>query len=986
MRANSKKSPFSLLERVFIAAYRRKSKLAKRITTNKFLIKIKDKSIKPKSLTEEGNPSVLILSVGNSHLDSAWLWRKQDTREKKIQQTFGKAIEHLKVFSNFTFTANATAHYEWVFEDNPALFIKIKEMVEQGRWEFVGGDYVEMDCNLPCGESIIRQRLFGQRFYLKHFGKIADIAWYDDVFGWPCTLPQFLVKTGAKYFYTNKFCYSNESIKEVGDNFPFLHFLWRSPDGKSEVMLTWAKHKNGFWNQLKRFHEHSVKVRQGGNNVFDYTQSWEDMKSRIVQDKKEAIPLLMNAYGHGDGGLGPRTGEIMEQMFWEFSDFVRNGTTKQMFGLLEPYRANLPIWQDELYLENHQGTLTSVGMIKENNATFEVMMRISESLAILESIFHKDELERANIMKMLSNDWKKGLFLQFHDVLPGSSIIEVYRDAAEDFSEIFYGAGTIQEKILIDLSNNERLIEKKDVNNQILLYNPLAHSRWGLVVIPSNGFTAAVNYEGTPLATQLIKHDFHVPNRNLSLGIELPTGYDYLKHTDGLNQIFKHEAEDNNILLIYIPKNQPLQPFSLTTITLLQSAPSFKSMIEFGESDIHMQNSKIRIKINRKTGALYELSSISDLGRGKTWNYLSNPGIDIRMFVDAKTQFDAWNLDRNYKEKEVAIPPVKEVVILEDGPVRATIQIIYEKTQAGSTIKHNISFIREESVIYGEYLIDWQEEYKLLKIAVRSSFDSEELISGVPYGIQKRRIEPKTVFEKARFEFPSQQFNLLAGSTRNTDTEFSSLGLFSQSKYGTSCDNNRNLGASVYLSLLKAPHFEPYKEGVATLDDDEPRNDIVDQGFHRIPWCVKLFTSSESISDVIRFAREYNIPVISIKSNNKIKPISFVSLEPKNIELEWIKLQEEELKEASEFFYRPGPTETAIIARIVEYEGKEAIGKLNFNEKLSIKKVFEVDMLERVNNNGISNPTAKIEDKTIVFSMNPYEIKSLLIIFSNFLD
>ena len=985
MCANKKKTPFSFLERVFIAAYKRKSKIAKKITEKSFKVRIKDKEIKPKSLSEEAEPSVLIMSVGNSHLDSAWLWRKQDTREKKIQQTFSKAYEHLKVFSNFTFTANATVHYEWIMEDNPALFMKIKEMIEIGRWEFIGGDYVEMDCNLPCGESLIRQRLFGQRFYLKHFGKISDIAWYDDVFGWPCTLPQILVKTGAKYFYTNKFCYSNESIKEVGDNFPFLHFLWRAPDDKSEVLITWAKHKNSFWNQLKHFSEHSVQMKQGDNTVFNYEISWEEMKSHLNLDKKEIIPFLMNAYGHGDGGLGPRTGEIMEQMFWEFSEFVRNGSTKQMFALLEPYRNSLPIWKDELYLENHQGTLTSVGMVKENNASFEVMMRISESLAFLESIFNKQELDQSNIVKLLHSDWKKGLFLQFHDVLPGSSIIEVYRDAAEDYSEIFYGAGAIQEKILLDLSNLEHLIEKRDINNQIILFNPLAHSRYGLVVIPSNGFTGAVASDGTQLLTQLIKHDFHVPNRNVAIGIELPTGYDYLRHIDGINQMFKHEAEDNNLLLIYIPKALALKPLSITPISLLQSSVfQKKSMIEFGESEITMQNSNIKIKINRKTGAISELYSISEIKEGSPVNYLSEPGIDLRLFVDSKTQFDAWNIDRNYKEKEKQFPDVQEIIILEDGPLRATIQIVYNKTTAGSTFKQNISIIREDPIIFGALLIDLQEEYKLLKLAVRTSFPSEYLISGVPYGIQKRGFAPKTVFEKARFEFASQQFNLIQNSEKGH--EYSSIALFSQSKYGTSCDNNNNLGGSVYLSILKAPHFEPFKVGVASIDDDNPRHDVVDQGFHRVPWAIKLFKESETLIDVIRCARDYNIPIISSKTINKNKSISFLQLEPKNVELEWIKIQEEELKEASEFFYRPGPNETAIIARIVEYEGKSTQAKLTFNEVLKVKKAFEVDMLERIENAELENPTPKLENNALLFSMGPYEIKSLLITFVNILE
>ena len=258
--------------------------------------------------------------------------------------------------------------------------------------------------------------------------------------------------------------------------------------------------------------------------------------------------------------------------------------------------------------------------------------------------------------------------------------------------------------------------------------------------------------------------------------------------------------------------------------------------------------------------------------------------------------------------------------------------------------------------LFGECLVDWQEEYKLLKLAVRSSFKPEFLISGSPYGTQRRRIVPTNEFETARFEFAAQKYNLIKENDdlngldqkdSATKKEFSQIGLFSQSKYGTSCDNNRGNGASVYLSLLKAPHFEPYKQGVATIDNDEPRPDVVDQGFHRIPWSIKLFTQTETIVDVVNFANEYNTPIISCKSPNKIKNLSFLSVKPGNVRLEWMKLQEPIIKEVEDQFYRPGPTESAVVLRLVEYEGKDTECEIEFNE-LMVMKAFAVDMLERI--------------------------------------
>ena len=358
---------------------------------SKFFLKFFKKDIQLRmlnssiALQKDQTPHLNVISVGNSHLDSAWLWRKSDTREKKLFPTFSRAIYHIDKYPFFTYSANAVVYYEWVREDYPELFQEIKDAVRENRWEIVGGDWMEMDVNLPNGESLVRQRLIGQRFFLKEFQRVADIAWFDDVFGFCQSLPQILVKSGAKYFYTNKFCYNHYSIQfdeqspkyAGGEKFPFFHFLWQSPDG-SQILSSWVTHKNNFHKHLKQFIHHSRTVKEGIDNRFDYSMTWPEMDAKLSET---VIPYLLNTYGKGDGGMGPRPLEIITQFAWQTIGYVQIGLMKTFFEDLEPYRQQLPQWHDELYLENHQGTLTTVGMIKENNHTAEVMMQQAESLA-----------------------------------------------------------------------------------------------------------------------------------------------------------------------------------------------------------------------------------------------------------------------------------------------------------------------------------------------------------------------------------------------------------------------------------------------------------------------------------------------------------------------------------------------------------------------------------------------------------------------------
>jgi alpha-mannosidase len=381
--------------------------------------------------------SIKIASIGQSHIDAAWKWRKEDTRIKKITVTFDRALAHMNMYPDFTYTQNQVIYYEWAKNYYPEMWQGIKKRIKEGKWEAVDGAWVEQDVNIPDGESLIRQRLIGQRFYLEEFGFMSDIAWMDDVFGFPLVLPQILAKTNAKYFLTNKFCYN-----EV-NRFPYHTFIWKAEDG-SEVLAYWMQHKNNWHKYLKTFRELSILMKDPQDHELNYMSDFDSLKTHI---KDEFLPIIGNVYGEGDGGHGPRPLQVLEELCWQKDGFVKLMNMAQFFSLLEAYRNELPIWNDELYLENHQGTLTSIHMIKENNKTAEVLLHNLEYLNTLNVV-----AKGINYQPELTELWKIMLFCQFHDVLPGSSIPEVYRDCAKDYAYVYYGL-TVFAMILMHIFN-----------------------------------------------------------------------------------------------------------------------------------------------------------------------------------------------------------------------------------------------------------------------------------------------------------------------------------------------------------------------------------------------------------------------------------------------------------------------------------------------------------------------------------------------------
>ena len=365
---------------------------------------------KPK---EENKP--IITAVGHSHIDVAWLWRLKHTREKS-SRTFSTVNHLMREFPEYQFIQSQPQLYEYVKNDYPEIYEVIKENAADGKWEVTGGMWVEADCNVPSGESLVRQFLFGTRFMKEEFGVDCSILWLPDVFGYSWALPQIIIKSGLKYFMTTKISWSQYN-RPTYDT-----FKWRGIDG-TEVLTHFITTTEA---RTPQFYTYN-----GMLNPASAQRSWEHYQQKDINNE------LLLAYGWGDGGGGP-TKEMIE-MGKRMQELP--GIPEIQFGKTEPYfqrlgesvagNPKLPVVDGELYLEYHRGTYTSQAKIKKNNRRSEILLHDVElfnSLALRNIEGHEYPQEAIN------ENWKILLRNQFHDILPGSSITEVYEDSEEDSS------------------------------------------------------------------------------------------------------------------------------------------------------------------------------------------------------------------------------------------------------------------------------------------------------------------------------------------------------------------------------------------------------------------------------------------------------------------------------------------------------------------------------------------------------------------------
>ena len=416
-----------------------------------------------------GDESLRVSAIGHAHIDLAWLWPLRETIRKGAR-TFSTVLSNMEKYPDYVFGASQPQLYVWMKENYPKLYGKIKAKIAEGRWEAQGGMWVEADTNISSGEALVRQLLYGQKFFKEEFGKNMKVLWLPDVFGYSASLPQILKKAEIDYFMTIKLSWSEYN------QFPHHTFLWEGIDG-TQVLAHMPP--EGTYNS-------SAAPRA-------IACAEKNFKDKGVSEEC----LLL--FGIGDGGGGPGE-EHLERLKREKN---LNGLlpTKQeqsidFFNRIEKDALKYKTWRGELYLEKHQGTYTTQARNKKYNRKMELSLRELEYASVLAWMKGEKEYPQSEIEII----WKEVLLYQFHDILPGSSIKRVYDESLERYRYLLKHAEDLTQAAYKSLlgenyKNSEAATDMlSKENNGVSIINSLSWDRkewlningdWAEVTVPA---------------------------------------------------------------------------------------------------------------------------------------------------------------------------------------------------------------------------------------------------------------------------------------------------------------------------------------------------------------------------------------------------------------------------------------------------------------------------------------------------------------------
>lgn len=405
----------------------------------------KSRKILAQILDKHANDSAMeVCAVGHAHIDTGWLWPVRESIRKSAR-TFASQISLMEKYPDFVFGASQAQHYAFVKEHYPELFEKIKAKVANGQWEIQGGMWVECDCNLVSGESLVRQFIHGKKFFKDNFNVEVDNLWLPDVFGYSAALPQIIKKSDCNYFLTQKISWSQFN------KFPYHAFTWNGL-GNYEVLSFFPPEDN--YNAMLV----PDQLNYGADNL----------------SENAVIGEYLSLFGIGNGGGGPKE-EFIERGILckdlEGSPKVKFGRSDDFFKRLEKVQANLPKWEGELYLELHRGTLTSQAYVKKMNRLLEQMLQATEILYSTLPI-------KSYPYEQLDKLWKTLLINQFHDIIPGSSIKEVYDVTHVEYQAMFNELLELQKVAIEDIGSTD--------DSKLTLFNTLSYDYDKVVKLPAN--------------------------------------------------------------------------------------------------------------------------------------------------------------------------------------------------------------------------------------------------------------------------------------------------------------------------------------------------------------------------------------------------------------------------------------------------------------------------------------------------------------------
>jgi len=422
-----------------------------------------------------------ILMTGHAHIDLAWLWPYNETR-RKVRRTFHTALSLMESDETFRFNQSTAAYYAKLEEDDPALLEKIKARVKAGNWETIGGMWVEPDTNMPTGESLVRQILYGQLYFERNFGTRHTVCWLPDCFGFSGALPQLLRQGGIDNFFTIKVNWSETN------KFPHDLFWWEGLDGSRVLAHTFDNPIEGY---------------NGIVRPSTYFNTWKNFKDKA----RHTTTLLAVGYGDGGGGVTPEMITRARQLeSFPVLPATRWGRVADFYS--EARKApDLPVWEGEIYLELHRATLTSQSHVKRSHRHAERALITAETVASLGALLGGEQ------PASLEPLWRTVLKNEFHDILPGSGVHEINAEARAELEEVEAKARAEQQKALGTIASR---LPKGDIADALVVVNPSADPR-PLRTTLADGSTIATAGEVPPLGIAVIDRKTAEPVAGLSV-------------------------------------------------------------------------------------------------------------------------------------------------------------------------------------------------------------------------------------------------------------------------------------------------------------------------------------------------------------------------------------------------------------------------------------------------------------------------------------
>lgn len=858
-----------------------------------------------------------VSAVGHTHIDIAWLWTVEQTREKALR-SFSTVLELMDRYPDYRFMSSQPILYQFVKEQEPEMYERIKERIREGRWEADGAMWLEADCNLPAGESLVRQIIKGEKFFQEEFGISSQCLWLPDVFGYSAAVPQILKQCGIPYFLTTKIAWNQYN------QLPNDTFWWKGIDGSRVfVFMPTACDFDKTLGLNVSFTDTRNTTTYTG--IVNPNMTLGTFKRFQNQDLTEDTLML---FGFGDGGGGP-TKEMLEE-----AERLKYGMPGIPRLVQEPEREffnrtkeaignkpEMPVWDGELYFEYHRGTLTSMGKNKRNNRKSEILYEQLETLGVMaeqvpvqDNPFTRGMHDCIYPQEVIQRGWDVILLNQFHDIIPGSAIGPVYDQTDREYAEILTAGNEKAGELIRYLGAAEssaagenmeichaegrtagesteichKQESESDKCNSVIVVNTQGYIRDDVAELSGAepGYFQAVDEEGNHYPLQYIGE-----NQLIFFAGKVPSAGYKIYHLE------RHPEEETG-------KNQKID------------AVPWKGVFE---------NPWYRAEFNERM----EMTSLVEKESGCQLLKEGRVGNQLLTYEDRPMNWDNWDIDIFYRRKPYGPDRVSAPIVKESGPVRTVVGIRLEF--ADSVVEQDVVLYPDLPRIDFVNRADWKNHHLLLRVNFPANINASKASYEIQFGNVERETTSNHSWDTAKFEVCAHKWADLSENGLG-------LSLLNDCKYGHSIKDGE-----MGLTLIKSGIYP---------------NEDADIGEHRFTYSIYPHKGRWQEARTVEMAYDLNVPLWSavipgLGAENRNNSWSLISIDKPNCFFEVMKKAEDG---------------DGYILRI--YENR------NERTKMTVHLGFSVSSVEACNLKEEYAGAVEFTEREFSDFIRPYEIKT----------